>query len=193
MKSHYVKIAAALGAVRLLLEERPALAAKKLGSTTLGNMRIEAQFALEELKKEITYLHGEMAATENKLEICKAALVTHEQDIRAAATEFRVSEPEPGSDASVLLRSAKSSRLNETKLGEAQLGLLRDLDDCRHKVNGARKLRKDKRDGLGWTVAYDQLEEMTRTARLAESMSLEGAEAVILAMIELGFVEFVED
>lgn len=42
----------------------------------------------------------------------------------------------------------------------------------------------------GWEVDYGQVSRISRKARCWEDVSMEQAEAVILAMIELGFIAY---
>jgi len=65
----------------------------------------------------------------------KAQLVKYEQDYRAAATEFRVPVPEPGTDAARLMIDARLARKRASDLETENLRLLAEIDDLKRPRN----------------------------------------------------------
>ena len=54
-----------------------------------------------------------------------------------------------------------------------------------------KKLKIDDK-GLGWTIDFDQICELAEEVRVAEQVSLEQVEAVVLALVKYGYLKLGE-
>lgn len=67
-----------------------------------------------------------------------------------------------------------------------------ELTEAKGKLAGMKRLRRDRGTG-GWVVDYKTVERITAKACQIESVSMEGTEAVILAMVDEHFARLEDE